>query len=257
MPKSFPKEQRELIHQLSKEGNNNSEIARILAQRFPSDWNAKNANRTVAIILKEFDSKPVEIVSNKTLDEMSREERFKFISSKIENTPRFLMAFRNFSVEQKAVFVDEYLSVIRSTETLTEVEEQALFSAILELILAFQALNRKEVEEQLRDDSLNGKIPETDVRFRRNVDDKYQREYDQHMKLYQKGMSELKMSRSQRLKEVRSQKQSLVDLAEELSNKNAQSEVADEIARLSKLKDDELKRLLDLGHLHGIFEEYQ
>ena len=76
------------------------------------------------------------------------------------------------------------------------------------------------------------------------------------MKLYQKGMSELKMSRSQRLKEVRSQKQSLIDLAEELSNKNAQSEVADEIARLSKMKDDELKRLLDLGHLYGIFEQY-
>lgn len=253
MPKIFPDEQRVLVRQLADEGKTHIEIAQIMSDRFPSDWNSKNANRTVARILKETESTTVQL---KTLDEMSREERFRHIGSRLEGTPRFRMAFKNFSEEQKAVFVDEYLGVIRSTETLTEVEEQALFSAILELILAFQALNRKETEEKLRDQSLEGKIPETDVRFRRSVDDKYQREYDQHMKLYQKGMSELKMSRSQRLKEVRSEKKSLVDLAEELSNKNAQSEVADEITRLAKMKDDELKRLLDLGHLHGIFEQY-
>ncbi|MCI0564982.1 MAG: hypothetical protein MN733_41475, partial [Nitrososphaera sp.] len=142
-------------------------------------------------------------------------------------------------------------------ETLTEVEEQALFACILELILAFQALNRKELEEKWRDQSLRGEIGENEPKFRRIVDDKYQREYDQHMKLHQKGMSELKMSRKDRLKEVRSQKQTLVDLAEELSTKNAQAEVADEIERLAKMKDDELKRLLELGHLHGVFEEYQ
>ena len=114
-----------------------------------------------------------------------------------------------------------------------------------------------EYEEKLRDRSLAGEIPETDPRFRRHVDDKYQREYDQHMKMHQKIMEGLKMSRSQRLKEVRSQKQTLVDLAEELSSKNAQSEVADEIERLSRLKDNELKKLYDDGHLHGIFEGFQ
>lgn len=255
MPKLFSTEQKNLIRQMADEGKSHTEIATVMCERFPADWSAKNSHRTIARMIKEFEE-DTPIVSSKTLDEMSREERFRFISSRLEGTARFKMAFKNFTLEQKNVFTDEYLSVIRSTETLTEVEEQALFSSILELILAFQALNRKETEEKYRDESLIGKIAETDPRFRRNVDDKYQREYDQHMKLYQKGMSELKMSRSQRLKEVRSQKQSLIDLAEELSNKNAQSEVADEIARLAKLKDDELKRLLDLGHLHGIFEQY-
>lgn len=255
MPKIFSNEQKNLVRQMADEGKSHTEIANIMCERFPTDWIAKNSNRTVARMIKEFEEEEP-VASSKTLDEMSREERFRHIGARLENTPRFKMAFRNFTAEQKAVFTDEYLSVIRSTETLTEVEEQALFSAILELILAFQALNRKETEEKFRDESLAGKIAETDIRFRRNVDDKYQREYDQHMKLYQKGMSELKMSRSQRLKEVRSQKQSLIDLAEELSNKNAQSEVADEIARLAKMKDEELKRLLDLGHLHGIFEQY-
>lgn len=264
MPKAFPEEQRLMVKELSDQGKNNTEVAKIMAERFPDNWGSKTAHRTVARILKEFDPssivvedlKPAKKPVIKTLDEMTREERSRYIEARMQATPRFRMTFRNFNTEEKEVFVDEYMQVIRSTETLTEVEEQALFASILELVLALQSLGRKEAQEQLRDQSLNGEIPEDDPRFLRVVDDKYQREYDQHMKLYQKGMEQLKMSRKDRLKEVRSQKQSLVDLAEELSSKNAQSEVADEIERLSKLKDDELERLLELGHIHGIFDEF-
>lgn len=257
MPKIFPKSHRDLINDLSLNGMSYVQIAKEMSARFPQDWNNKSAVRTIGRILKEYKksgSGPEQ--SAKTLDEMTREERFKHIESKLQNTARFRMTFRNFSTHDKDVFIDEYLHVVRSTETLTEVEEQQLFAAILELILALQALNRKEQEEKWRDESLNGKISMGDPRFRPSVDDKYQKEYDQHMKLYQKGMEGLKMSRSQRLHEVRSQKQTLVDLAEELSNKNVQSEVAEEIERLSKLKDQELKRLLELGHLHGTFENF-
>jgi len=258
MPKSFSEDQRNMVRELASQGKSHMDIATIMSERFPADWNAKNANRTVARIIREAQTPEViqEKALPKTLDEMTREERSRFIESRIQITPRFRMAFQNFTNTDKDVFIDEYMNVVRSTETLTEVEEQALFASILELILAFQALNRKEKEETWRDQSMSGEIPDTDPRYRRIVDDKYQREYDQHMKLYQKGMSELKMSRKDRLKEVRSHKQTLVDLAEELSTKNAQSEVADEIERLSKLKDGELKRLLDLGHIHGVFEEY-
>jgi len=264
MPKAFPDEQRLMVKELSEQGKNNTEVAKIMAERFPDDWGSKTAHRSVARILKEFDPEAVKVEEpkstrpkvTKTLDEMTRDERARYIEARMQATPRFRMTFRNFDKEEKDVFVDEYMHVIRSTETLTEVEEQALFAAVLELVLALQSLNRKEAEEKLRDLSMNGQIPDDDPRFRRVVDDKYQREYDQHMKLYQKGMEQLKMSRRDRLKEVRSQKQSLVDLAEELSNKNAQSEVADEIERLSKLKDDELQRLLGLGHIHGVFEDY-
>ncbi len=168
--------------------------------------------------------------------------------------PRFKMALKNFSDDDKNLFTEEYLKIIKSTDTLTEVEEQMLFSAILELILSFKALNRKEQEELWRDQSLNGDILDQDPRFRRVVDDRYQREHDQHTKAYQKYMDSLKMSRQQRLKEIRSQKVSLVDLAEMLSNRNAQSEAADEIERFAKESDEELKRLLDAGHLHGVFD---
>jgi hypothetical protein len=252
MPKIFPEEEKVRVKQLASEGNSHSEIARIMKEEYPENWSSNYANRTVARILKDVDN----TVPDKTLDEMTREERFRYIESRLESSPRFKMVFKNFEVEEKTLFIDEYLKVIKSTETLTEVEEQAVFAAILEFVLGIQALNRKEVEEKLRDRTLDGEFQEGDPRFRRHVDDKYQKEYDQHMKLYQKGMSELKMSRAQRLKEVRSQKQTLVDLAEMLSNKNAQAEVADEIERLSKLKDSELKRLLELGHVHGVFESY-
>jgi hypothetical protein len=255
MPKVFPEPEKSRVRELASMGMSHKEVAEKMKEEFPDNWNSQYSHRTVARILKE-NEETVTRVEDKTLDEMTREERYRFIESRLQQSPRFRIAFQNFEQDQKELFVDEYLKVIKSTDTLTEVEEQAVFAAILELILAFQALNRKEREESWRDQSLDGKIPEDDPRYRRIVDDKYQREYDQHMKLFQKGMDGLKMSRSQRLKEVRSQKQTLVDLAEMLSNKNAQSEVADEISRLSKLKDDELKKLLEQGHIHGVFESF-
>jgi hypothetical protein len=253
MPKIFPEEERIRVHELSVDGKSNAEVARVMKDEYPENWSSDYAHRTVAKILKE-ENVPVREV--KTLDEMTREERFRFIDTRLQGSPRFKMVFKNFDNEEKSLFIGEYLDIIKSTDTLTEVEEQAVFAAVLEFVLAIQALNRKEVEEKLRDQSLAGEIQEGDIKFRRHVDDKYQKEYDAHMKLYQKGMEQLKMARRDRLKDVRSQKQTLVDLAETLSNKNAQSEVADEIERLSKLKDAELQRLLELGHIHGVFDEY-
>jgi hypothetical protein len=258
-----------MVRELAEQGHTHVAIVNAMRERFPQDWKAKNAHRTVSRILKDNPVKSaiptpdmpmpsVKVPSMpKTLDEMTREERARYIEARLQTTPRFRMAFRSFAKEDKDVFVDEYMRIIRSTDTLTEVEEQALFAAILELILAFQALNRKEKEEQWRDQSLAGEIDEDDPRYRRLVEPKYQKEYDDHMKMYQRGTEQLKMSRRDRLKEVRSQKQTLIDLAEELSSKNAQSEVAHEIERLAKLRDDELKRLLELGHIHGVFADYE
>lgn len=255
MPKVFPEVEKLRLRELAAAGESHVEVARQMKDEFPDNWSSKYAHRTVSRILKEEEDEK-ERIASKTLDEMTRDERFKFIESRLQGSPRFKMTFRNFGREERELFITEYLDVIKSTDTLTEIEEQAVFAAILEFILAFQALNRKESEEKLRDRTMAGEFDESDPQFRRHVDDKYQREYDQHMKLYQKGISELKMSRAQRLKEVRSQKQTLVDLAEELSQKNAQAEVADEIERLSKLKDSELKKLLEEGHVHGVFEDF-
>lgn len=253
MPKIFSQEEKDAVFQLSREGHTYIEIAKLMSEKFPTTWNAKNAHRSVARILK---GKNDDSEDDKTLDEMTRDERATFVENRLQSTPRFKIAFKNFNEEEKEVFVGEYVQVIKSTDTITEAEEQALFASILEFVLALQSLSRKEREEKWFEQSVGGFLPESDPRFRRFVDDRYHKEYDAHMKLYQKGMEQLKMSRSQRLKEVRSQKQTLVDLAEELSSKNAQAEVADEIERLSKLKDEELKRLLDDGHIHGVFDDF-
>lgn len=253
MPKIFPKEERDAVLQLSNEGRTYVEIAKIMQERFPTNWNSKNAHRSIPRILR---GKEDDAEDEKTLDEMTREERFKYIESRLQGTARFKITFANFNQEQRDVFIDEYLKVIKSTENITEAEEQALFASILEFILALQALSRKEREESLFEQSQNGDIPPEDARYRRFVDDRYHKEYDSHMKLYQKGMEQLKMSRSQRLKEISSQKQTLIDLAQDLSSRNAQAEVSEEIERLSKFKDSELKKMIEEGHLYGIFEEY-
>lgn len=254
MPKVFSKEEKDMVQNLSREGRTYVEIAKIMAEKFPTTWNSKNGNRSVARILKGKDDDGED---EKTLDEMTRDERSMFIEKKFQTTPRFKMTFKSFDNEEKDVFINEYLQVIRSTETITEAEEQALFASVLEFVLALQSLSRKEREEKLFEQSMAGTIPADDPKFRRFMDDRYNKEYDSHMKLYQKGMEQLKMSRSQRLKEVRSQKQTLIDLAESLSSRNAQAEVAEEVERLSKLKDDELKKMIEDGHLFGIFEDYK
>lgn len=255
MPKVFPNEEREAVKRLSKEGLPNTEVAERMKELFPANWSTKSGHRAVARILAEEQEKSSSTSGDKTLDEMSREERFKYIQGKLQSTPRYRMALKKFSDDEKEMFIDEYLKIMKSIDTITEVEEQALFASIIEFILAFQALGRKEQEEEFYAQSMAGDIPETDRRFRRFVDDKYQKEYDQHMKLYQAGIKNLKMSREQRLKEVRSERLTLVDLAQELSSQNVQSEVADEITRLSKLRDEELKKMLEEGHLHGVFDD--
>ena len=251
MNKKFSEEQRKAIYDMHKKGVQMTEIAKKMMELYPKDWTSKHSIKSVQRILGELNVK-----REKTLDEMTRDERFQFIDIKLKITPRFRMAFKNFTDDDKEVFVDEYLNVIKSTDSLTEAEEQSLFTSILELVLALQALNRKEEEEQLREKSLAGQIPINDPRYRTHVDSKYQVEYDQHMKLYQKGMEQQKMLRKQRLDEVRSQKMTLVDLAENLSSKNAQSEASEEIERLSKLKDTELKKLIENNYIFGLFEDY-
>lgn len=253
MRKNFSQEELEAVKKMAIDGKSNIEIANLMSKAFPINWRSKYAHRMVPKILKGYGD--LENSEEKTLDEMGREERYRFIENKLQKTPRFKITFKNFAKEEKDVFIEEYLSIIKSTETLTEAEEQALFASILELVLALQSLSRKQREEILLEESLSGKIKQGDPKYRTIVDQRYQKEYDSHMRLYQSGMEQLKMSRNQRLKEFRSQKQTLVDLAEELSARNAQAEVALDIERLSKLKDEELKRMLENGYLFGVFDE--
>jgi hypothetical protein len=261
MPKIFTQEEKALAERWSSENLSYAEIAKRLANEFPENWkDLTSPERAVGRLLKqarEGIAAVAAIKSIKTLDEMTREERHMFISSKLQTTPRFRLTFKNFTQDERDLFTEEYLSVIHSTDTITEAEEQSLFAAILELVLALQALNRKEQQELWHDMTKNGKIQENDPKYTAhlNTADRYGKEYDQHMKLYQKGMEQSKMARHQRLKESNTERKSLVDLAEELSSKSARSSAAEEIERLSRLRDEELKKMIENGYILGKFSE--
>lgn len=257
MPKIFTNEEKLLLVELVEKGLPHKEVAERMAEQWPENWTHSTAIRTVGRLLKEIREGRGVATEDKTLDEMARDERFKFMEAKLQQTARFRMAFAHFTAEDKEVFCEEYLGIVRATDTLTEAEEQTLFTSILEMILALKAMSRKEREESLHDKTVAGEIKEGETGWTpilRNAE-KYQREYDQHMKLREKGLESLKMSREQRLKEIRTDKRTLVDLAQELSQQTAQAGAARDIESMSKMRDEELKTLLANGHLLGSFED--
>jgi hypothetical protein len=264
MPKATD-DQKALIGRLVEQGHTHKYIAEQLG------WSNKTAERSVARVVKELREAAVDLevppeliaaIETKTLDEMTRDQRVIFLKKRINETPRFKFVFQAFSAEEQVVFIDEYVNLVSATDSLTEAEEQTLFASIGEYILAYRALRFKSREERWYEDSIEGIITaetddgETDPRYRRiNDSEKYQKQYDGHMKLYQKGIEQLKMSRVQRMKEVRSDRKSLVDVIETFSHKNAQADATEAIVRLSLLRDDELKDMLENGYIYGIFED--
>ncbi len=218
---------------------------------------AKNVNsciRRLANIVKHFDEQKTKF-SDISLDSMTRDERYEYLKKNIENFPRVKMFFASFSGEERAVFLDEYLKIVRSFDSLTEPEEQTLFTAILEYILAARALRLKSIEEKLYEKSMSGEIKEDDAEFRRTVSDRYQKEYESHMKNYENLLKACKATRNQRLSEIKSERKTLVDVAQEMTNKSIQSDMAERIIKLSDAKDEELKRLIEGGYLFGDFKD--
>jgi hypothetical protein len=194
------------------------------------------------------------LAKNKLLEVMTRQERFDFIKARIASNPRNVMVFEALSKQEEAFFLSEYYNILQSTESITEAEEQQLFAAVIEYVLAFRALRMKTAEERCVEETLAGTIPDTSPRYKLKVDPRHEESYSTHMQTYQNLMNGLKMSRKQRLDKVKSDRRTLVDVASELSTQNAQALAADEIERMSILSDEELKRLLDAGYVMGLFE---
>jgi hypothetical protein len=266
MPKATD-DQKALISRLLDQGHTHQYIADQLG------WTNKTAVRSVARVAKELreggglslvgvSEEETMLIANKTLDEMTREQRVIYLKKQINETPRCKFVFEAFSPQEQAVFIDEYVNIVAAVDSLTEPEEQGLFAAIGEFVLAYRALRFKTQEERWYEDSMNGLIEaenadgDRDPRFRRTNDsDKYRKGYDDHMKLYQRGISELKMSRVQRMKEVRSDRKSLVDVIEAFSHKNAQADASEAIIQLQGMRDEQLKEMLENGFIYGVFED--
>jgi hypothetical protein len=248
-----------VIVQYAELGKSDEEIAGLLGW----DKDMADAPRAVAKQRRKLNllktgsdapKKDVSALSKKLLEVMTRQERYDFIKSRIYTNPRNVMVFRALSKEEEAFFLNEYYNVLQSTDSITEAEEQQLFAAIIEYVLAYRSLAIKSEEERCVQETLEGKNQEGDVRYRMKVDPKHDEAYTTHLSNYQSFMNNLKMSRKQRLDKVKSDRRTLVDVASELSTQNAQAQAADEIERLSIASDEELKKLLESGYVMGLFE---
>jgi len=247
------------IAQLFELGKTDTEIAASL------NWTHKNAVRCVAMQRKKmglykgpYPHKPAAsnispMVKTTLLETMSKDERVKFLKLRFDANPRNQLVLHAFSKEEMNTFLDQYYNIIQSTDSLTEAEEQQLFAAIVEYILAFRALRAKSEEEQCVAETLAGDNEKGDPRYILKVDKRHDEEYNSHLQNYQSFMSELKMSRKQRLDKVKSEKRTLIDVASELATQTEQASAIDEIERLANLEDEELKRLIDNKYLLGFF----
>lgn len=243
-------------------GHDDTTIAKLLG------WKNKGAVRSVGIqrrkLVKDGKPKPEIQVG---LDQMTKEDRFVYIQSQFAHSPRTRFVIDTFGKEERELFTDEYFRVLGSTDSINEAEEQQLFTAMLEFTLAMKALRMKIYEEELYSKSMRGQLQSTvedpndptkrvsNPIFRHQVDPRYETEYNSHLKNYEKFMDTLKMSRKQRLDRIKQDRKSLVDVAMHLSSKDAQNTAADEIERLTKMQDKELKEMIANGYLLGVFEE--
>lgn len=258
--------EKQTIHKLAAEGKSDAQIADILG------WTHKGKVRSVAQIRRKDGPANQKFAvkmaaTGQSLEQMSKAERITFLHQGFETNLRTKLTFENFSNNEKDLFRQEYFNALKSIESLTEAEEQQLFIAILEYVKAMRAMQVQSSEERLYAESMRGQIKkhitglngasEINPNWRATVDPRFAEEYDTHLKAYREIMDDLKLSRKQRLDKIKSDKKTLVEVAVELSNIDAQAQAAEDIERLSKETNETLQEMLKNGYLLGKFGESQ
>lgn len=228
------------------------------------DRNRKNFERAVAEQYRKLKkesgastTKAKEVKSSsgeQLLEQMDRVQRNEYLVARLRLSPRYKTIIdKGLSKGERELFEFEYGEIIKSMDSLTEAEEQMLFTALHEYILSHRAGTIKAELEKCMQETLSGMWNEGDSRFCRSVPTKYSDEQERHLKRYESFMDKLKLSRAQRLDKVKDTKKSLVDVARDLTTSEQQARVADEIERIERVTDEELQRMLDSGYLYGLF----
>lgn len=176
---------------------------------------------------------------------MSRKQRYDYLDQNLDGSERAKHTFNHIlTPEEVKLFKEEYYRVLREQDSLTNAEEQQLFSAILNYVLAQRALQ----EDQLaRTSYLNRNVPGNNPN--QIYDSRFHEQYLNHFKQYQEGLKALKLSREQRLKDITNIGHTFLDFAEILNKKENQEGIADEIMKIEKMTEDEIKRLQENGWL--------
>jgi len=260
----------ERIRELFNEGFDDKRIALQLGH------NAVNAWRTVQRIrikngwtrkrgVKKKPSNPVDNSSSpvnqnikKTaiadFSRMNPDERVDFLRERFKKSARFSRFSKTMSEDEMEVFQEEYFNIIRDIDDVSLTEEQALFFAIYDLILAMRAQVRRQEEEDILDRCRSGEIPQVDLRYIVTIDDRWDKEYNSHIKSYKEFIDNLKLSRKQRLDKQKKTKKTILDFVVELADHDNQTSVAETIRQLEKESDAELSRLVENDLLLGYFE---
>lgn len=149
MPKNnITQADRDRIADLAGQGKTDAEIAAELG------WSHKTAARSVGIVrrnlgLKKAGSKLTTKVGNPvsepeiSMDQMTKDDRFAYIQSKFAQDPRTNFVLGVMGQEEKELFTTEYFRILKATDSITEAEEQQLFTAMLEYVLSMRAFRMK------------------------------------------------------------------------------------------------------------------
>jgi hypothetical protein len=251
--------ERKRVAEMAAQGFDDTRIASELG------WTHKTAARAVGVIRREITADPAKVQAI-SLEQMSKDERYRYVQDRFAANPRTRFVLDSFSKEERELFTQEYFNVLQATDSLTEVEDQQLFTGILEFVLAMKSLRMKQEEERLYFESMRGTIPkyivlqstgktEPNPQYRGSLQSRFEDDYNSHIANYTKFMDSLKMSRKQRLDKIKQERRTLADIAIELSSSDAHASISEEIERLAKLEDATLKQMLENGYIMGLFGE--
>lgn len=238
----------EIVKLKEVDGLTHRQIAEKL-KRFDKDG-APN-ERSIMIQYSKFKKKAVPIPApivedTKDLNELTRKQRVEYLKSKLPDSHRGRHIFNYvLTASEQELFLEEFFKVVSEEDSLTSAEEQQLFNATLHLVLAWRAAAQdKDCYNRSVQGGYTGPNPTVYV-------DIFKKDFQDNMKKYNEFMKSLKLSREQRLEDIKRHGTSFLDFAEKYAKSDAQSKAIDDILRLEEASEAELKRLQQNGWLNA------
>ena len=229
------------------EGKDHYQIAEIVRPGAKSAW------RKIKLIIEQNTSAKEAIVvgqeTNKQFINMSVDERTKYIVNNFAKSARGKAILNALIDEEKNLFLEEYNRVHSEMESLTAAEDQMLIGGILSYILglrASQALAECEImfREYLKSNDKKANDPRLLAAGRGEA---HKQEMTVRMKDYREVMEKLKATRDKRLDRIKDAKYTFADLVVNMTEREYQDSIIDDIIKLNRAEESELKRLIEGG----------
>lgn len=234
------------IMALHLEGKNHHEIAHIIRP------NAQQAWRKVKSIIDSNSVAAPAIVASpmeKQFINMGLAERTKYIVNNFAKSARGRAILNSLIIDEKSLFLEEYNRVHSEMESLTAAEDQMLIGGILSYILGLRAAQALAKCETIFRDVMEGLILPTDPKVvAAGRSEAHKAEMTNRMKDYREVMEKLKATRDKRLDRIRDTKYTFADLVVSMADKEYQESIIDDVIKLNRFEEAELKRLIEGGN---------